>query len=77
MITWEAVALGLLSICTAGAGWFLKELTAEVRRLSTCVSKQSERWIAHDLRHSELREDRKNSDKDIWGAISDLRKAGQ
>lgn len=75
MITWEAVALGLLSVCVSAMSWFLKELVAEVRKLATCMAKQSERWIQHDQRHQEMRDDRLRNEKDIWEAIADLRKA--
>lgn len=71
MITWEALALGLLSVCTAVAGWFLNTLASEVRELRTCVAKQSERWVQHEDRHREQREDRLRNEKEIWNAISE------
>ena len=76
MITWETVALGLLSFCTGIAGWLLKELTTEVRKLANCVAKQSERWVQHDDKHRELRDDRLRNEKDLWDAVADLRKVG-
>lgn len=74
MVTWEAIGLAALSLSVGTAGWFLKELAAEVKRLSICVSKQGEWRSQHDVRHIEMREDRMKNEDDLWAAVNDLRK---
>lgn len=74
MITWESLGLGLLTIAVTVAGWFLKDLAMEVRKLALCVSKQGEWRNQHDMRHAEMRQDRTKNEDDLWAAVNELRK---
>ena len=75
IINWESLALGLLSLCTCIAGYWLKQLVGQIAQLAKCVTIQSEKWKAHEARHAELREDRKSAEDEIRSAIKELRAA--
>lgn len=79
-LTWELLAIGAMTLVNFFGGLFLKRLISQIdkmdqtiQQLTSCVAKQSERWANHEKHHSEIREDRKSNERDLWNAIHGLR----
>lgn len=74
MIDWQSVALAMFAIVNTGLGFQIKRLINQVDKLTTCVAKQTERWNGHEKRHDEMRMDRAHNERDLWEAVSEIRK---